>query len=316
MMSNLLGFATATALGLGLASAAATGPAVADTRLVVREESWSFGRKPPTLATLVRTEVSGSMRRLENEVVTGATDSLKRAARHVQIDRVDRDTSYYLRDAERAYLTVAFTGARDNNLRTAAAWRYAQAHGTAPRDTIPPVTTRELARTRTIAGVVCHGWVVALRFTYHDPAGPAGEALTGVLADTLWMAPPGSPADPLAQFERSFARATAADSFLAAPNAVQLAEAHGQGLVTVLMRAVRRVPGFALESSYENALYGVPKGMTGVERRADGGVVVQRTRRRTLELATVTLTPGRFDVPRGYRRLGGGVVGGAGGGAP
>src|SRR5258708_2401369 len=117
----------ATALAAALAAILAGAPlgsiAHADVRLVVREESWSLGRKPPTLATLVRTEVSGRMRRLENEVVAGASDSLRKAARHVQIDRVDKDTSYYYRPDERAYLTRRYTGAPDANLRRAAAFR-------------------------------------------------------------------------------------------------------------------------------------------------------------------------------------------------
>ncbi len=280
-------------------------PAAADTRLVVREEAWSLGKSRTALVTLVRTEVSGRMRRLENQVIAGAADSLKRAAHHVQIDRVDRDTSYYLRDEQKAYLGVAYSTTRDQNLRRAAAFRRAQAAGTAPRDTLPAVTTRELGRTRTIAGVACRGFVVALRFDWRDSTTAPGDVLWGVLADTLWMAPESSPAGPLAEFDHAFARATCADSFFAAPNAVQLAQAPGQGLVSVLTRALRRLPGYALASSFENVLYGVPKGLTGVERRADGSVLVQRTRRQALELTTLTLPPARFDVPRDYRRLGG-----------
>jgi len=292
------------ALGLGLL-AVAPRPATADTRMVVREEAWSLGRRPPAFATLVRTEVRGEMRRLENEVVSGATDSLRQAARHVQIDRVDRDSSYYLKDEQKAYLAVPYSQTRDSNLRRAAAFRHALAAGQAPRDTLPPITTRPLGRTRTIVGVPCKGWVVALRFAWHDSTTAPGETMWGVLSDTLWLAPAGSAATPLLEFERAFARATDADSFFAAPNAVQLAQAHGQGLLTVLTRAVRQLPGFALESSYENVLFGIPKGLTGVQHRPDGGVIVQRTVRRTLALESVTLPPGRFDVPRTYRRLGG-----------
>jgi len=121
------------------------------------------------------------------------------------------------------------------------------------------------------------------------------------------MAAAGSAPDEVARFEEAFARATAADSFVIAPNAVQLAQSRGQGLVSVLTRALRRLPGFALASSYENVLYGVPKGMAGMERRPDGGVVVQRTRREPLELSRAALPATRFDVPAGYRRLGSGL---------
>jgi len=300
----------AAVLGGGLPPSAAR----ADVRLVVQEDSWTLGKKPPTLATLVRTEVSGRMRRLENEVVGGASDSLRKVARHVQIDRVDKDTSYYCRPDEKAYLTVGYSGARDSNLRRAAAFRRVQALGQAPRDTIPPVRVRELGRQRVILGVPCRGYVVTLHFAYHDTLAAPGDPLGGVLADTVWMAPPGSVPDEVARFEAAFARATAADSFLVAPNAVQLSGTRGQGLVSVLTRALRRLPGFALSSSYENVLYGVPKGMAGMDRRPDGGVVVQRTRRETLELSHAALPASRFEVPAGYRRLGPGL--GAPGGGP
>jgi hypothetical protein len=315
-----LGRAVALALAAAFVALFAGAPlgsiARADVRLVVREESWSLGRKPPALATLVRTEVSGRMRRLENEVVAGARDSLRKVARHVQIDRVDKDTSYYCRPDEKAYLTVGYSGARDANLRRAAAFRRAQVLGQAPRDTIPPVRVRDLGRSRVLLGVPCRGYVVTLRFAYRDSMSAPGEPLGGVLADTVWMAPAGSAPDEVARFEEAFARATAADSFMVAPNAVQLAQSRGQGLVSVLTRALRRLPGFALASSYENVLYGVPKGMAGMDRRPDGGVVVQRTRRDPLELSHTALPVTRFEVPAGYRRLGPGLgVAGAAGAA-
>jgi len=305
-----LGVAAALALAAALGPLAGAGvaPARADVRIVMHEESWTLGRKPPAVASLLRTEVSGRMRRLENELVGGAPDSLRRAARHVQIDRVDRDTSYYCRAEEKAYLTVGYTAARDENLRRAATFRRAQAMGQAPRDTIAAPRARDLGRTRTVAGVPCHGWVVTLKFAYRDTMSSPGAPLEGVLSDTVWLASVGSAADEVARFEHAFERATAADSFLAAPNGLQLAQARGQGLVSVLTRAVHRLPGFAMASSYENVLFGLPKGLTGVERRADGAVVVQRTLREALEFSTAALPAARFAVPAGYRRLTGGAA--------
>jgi hypothetical protein len=131
--------------------------------------------------------------------------------------------------------------------------------------------------------------------------------LTGVLTDTLWLAPPASAPGELKRFEQDFARATASDSFLAAASAVQLSQARGQGLVSVLQRAVRALPGYPLESSFVNALHGLPRGLSlgeGVERRPDGAVIVQRTARQAIAISDAPIPADRFEVPRGAKPVG------------
>jgi hypothetical protein len=270
-------------------------PARADVLVRMRESSWSIGRQPTNVETMVETSVKGAMRRIEST----AADSAGRPLVSVQIDRIDRDSSYFFRPGEPHYLPIPIATARATNRRGASAFREAQAAGKAPRDTLPPVRTIELGTTRTILGEHCRGVVLELVFSYRDSAVAANEQLTGALVDTLWLAPPGSAAADLRRFELDFARATSADSFLSAANAVQLSQARGQGLVSVLTRAMRSLTGFALESSFVNLLHGLPKGLNlgDVERRPDGAVVVQRTWRRAIALSNAPLPDERFTVP-------------------
>jgi hypothetical protein len=270
-------------------------------RLDVRESSWSAGPTQGTTETLVRTSVSGPRRRIENELL-GVPDSLARAARYVQIDRLDRDSSYFFRPAEGAYLPVAIATQRANNLSKAEAMRRARLDGSAPRDTIAPVTVRELGGGRTIVGIACRAVLVELRFQFPDTT-VAGGFLNGVLSDTVWLAPPDSPVAELARFERDLSHATAADSFLAAGNALQLAQARGQGLVAVVGRTLRGLPGYALGSHFVNLLYGLPGKLAGIPRQADGAVVIQRTVREAVALSTDALPPGQFELPPGLRRV-------------
>ena len=291
-------------LGIGLSGAAASAPrACADVKLGVREFSWSVGRSPNQVETLVETSVQGARRRVESAASGTGHDAEERPARSVQIDRVDRDSSYFFRPDDSVFLPIPFAGTRASNRRGTQAFLEAKTHGTAPRDTLPPVRTIDLGRARTILGEVCKGVVVELVFSYHDSAMATDEQLTGVLSDTLWLAPASSAASEIHRFERDFARATAADSFLAAANAVQLSQVHGQGLVSVLQRAIRALPGYPLESSFVNLLYGLPKGLNigDVERRPDGAVVVQRTVRRAVALSNAPLAAAQFEVPKGLR---------------
>jgi len=276
------------------------GPAArADVLVRMRESSWSVGRNPQSVESTVETSVKGAMRRVESQVIGAAGDSAGRPVTSVQIDRIDRDSSYFYRPGEPQFLPVPIAVARATNRRGASAFLEAQAKGAAPRDTLPPVSTLDLGRTRTILGEVCRGVVLELVFSYRDSALAPQEQLTGSLIDTLWLAPQGSAASDIRRFEQDFARATGADSFLTAANAVQLSQAKGQGLVSVLQRAVRMVPGYALESSFVNLLHGLPKGLNlgGVERRPDGAVVVQRTWRRAIALSNAPLPEERFTVP-------------------
>lgn len=275
----------------------------ADVRVSVRESSWSVGREPTELETLVTTYVKGRMRRVENEIAGAPNDSLVRAGRYVQIDRLDRDSSYFFRPAEQAYVTLPLADVRTSNTRQADALRGARAAGTAPRDTLAPVRVLELGTARTILGESCRGYVVELVFTFTDSTASAGSVLTGLLSDTLWMAGANSAAADLRRFEREFSHATLADSFLAAANAVQLSMVRGQGLVAVIQRAIRAVPGYPLESHFVNLLHGMPEGMQGVERLPDGAVVVQRTRRQAIGLSPMPIAADMFEVPAGYRRV-------------
>jgi hypothetical protein len=276
-------------------------PARADVLVRMRETSWSVGRNPTTVETLVETSVKGAMRRVE----TAVTDTAGRPVSTVQIDRIDRDSSYFFRPGESQYLSIPIATARASNRRGATAFRAAQASGAAPRDTLPPVRTIDLGTTRTILGEVCHGFVLELVFSYRDSALATPDQLTGALVDTLWLAPAGSAATDLRRFEQDFSRATGADSFLTAANAVQLSQARGQGLISVLQRAMRALPGFALESSFVNLLHGLPKGLNlgDVERRPDGAAVVQRTWRRAIALSNAPLPDERFTVPADFKEV-------------
>lgn len=286
-----------------LACAAAS----ADVQVRVREASWSIGRAPSQVETVVETSIRQGMRRVESETIAVRLpgDSLVKGGRSVQIDRVDRDSSYYFRPGEGLYLPVALSVARSTNLRGAEAFRAAQANGTAPRDTLAGVKTIELGRTRTILGEPCRGIVLELVFSYRDSATATAEQLTGVLTDTLWMTGASSPLAELRRFEQDFARVTASDSFLVAASAVQLTQVRGQGLVSVLQRAVRSLPGYPLESTFVNLLHGLPKGLSlgDAERRPDGAVIVQRTTRRAIALTVATLEAAAFEVPAGLKAV-------------
>jgi len=288
-----LGFAV-LGLGAGLASA--------DVRFDVHESSWSAGPAAVTVDTRVRTFVRGEARRIENELAGTASDSAIEATRFAQIDRLDRDSSYFVRPLERAYIPVAYAGSRAQNRARAESFRRARAEGTAPRDTLGPVVVTDLAGTRNFGGIACRGKVLELTFTYRDSAMAEGTELIGTLRDTVWLAPPGSPLDELARFERGLARVTAADSLLAAGNAVQVAQQRGLGLVAVLQRERRALPGAVLASHFVNLLRGLPRGMTGIERLPDGSAVIQRTVRTPLLVATDSQPDSLFVPPADFRR--------------
>jgi len=312
--SKTLGILAAivAAFGLGALADAARG----DARIEVRESSWSAGQTPVTVEALVRTWVRGPARRIENQLLGVVSDSAIQATRFVQIDRLDRDSSYFVRPAEAAYIPIAYAGSRAQNRDRAAHFRAAQQAETAPRDTLAPVRVAELGRTRVVAGRECRGYVLDLTFAYRDTALTAGTELVGVLSDTVWIAPAGSPADELTRFERELARTTAADSLFAAGNAVQLAQARGLGLVSVLQRALRDLPGSVLASHFVNLLRGLPRGLSGVERLPDGTAVVQRTVRETTLLDAAALPDSLFVPPPGYRRAERGARAGRGEKAP
>lgn len=285
----------------------ACGSAHADVQVKVRETSWSIGRAPSQVESVVETSIRKRMRRIESESVAARMpgDSLIRGGRSVQIDRVDRDSSYYFRPGEGLYLPVSLAAARGANRRGTEAFLAARANGTAPRDTLAPVRTIDLGQTRTILGEPCRGIVLELVFSYRDSAIATAEQLTGVLSDTLWMTGANSPLAELRRFEQDFARVTASDSFLVAASAVQLTQVRGQGLVSVLQRAVRGLPGYPLESTFVNVLHGLPKGLSlgDAERRLDGAIIVQRTTRRAVALSDAPLEAAAFEVPAGLKAV-------------
>ena len=302
-------------LGIGLAAVAGVvapglgglgdscGRAAADVRFDVHESSWAAGPGAVTVETRVRTWVRGEARRIENELAGAASDSAIRATRFAQIDRLDRDSSYFLRPLERAYIPVPYAPSRAQNRARTAAILEAQARGTAPRDTLAPVVVTDLPGARTFGGIACRGKVLELTFSYRDTAANAAPGeLVGILRDTVWLAPPGSPLDDVVRFERDHARATAADSLLAAGNAVQLAQQRGFGLVALLQRARRALPGAVIASHFVNLLRGLPRGMSGIELAADGSAVVQRTVRTPLLVVTDPLPDSLFVPPADYRR--------------
>ncbi|MEO6463383.1 MAG: hypothetical protein ABIP29_09930 [Candidatus Eisenbacteria bacterium] len=264
--------------------------------------SWSAGPTPATVESLVRTWIRGKARRIENQLTGQASDSAVAATRFVQIDRLDRDSSYFVRPLERAYIPIAYAGSRAQNEARAGAFREARKSGTAPRDTLPPVVVKDLPGTRTFGGVTCRGKVLELTFSYRDTALTAGTDLVGVLSDTLWFAPAGSPLEEVARFDRELSRATASDSLLAAGNAVQLARHRGLGLVAVLQRSRRALAGGVVASHFVNLLRGLPRGLSGVERLPDGSAVVQRTVRTPLLVVTDPLPDSLFTPPAGFRR--------------
>ncbi len=221
----------------------------------------------------------------------------------IQIDNVDSDTTYFVRPAEGAFLALPMAGVRETNRAQVATFRQAQLDGSAPRDTIAPIRITNLKRTRRLLGVDCAGVVVDLQFQYRDTTVAHAEEMTGVLSDTVWLAPPGSALDEIMRFEESFAHATLSDSFLAAPTDIQLSQWRRQGLLGVVQRAVRQLPGYPLATHFVNLLVGMPAGLQGVERRPDGSVVVQRARREPVSLSRDPLPPGTFDLPPGLMRV-------------
>jgi len=285
----------------GLISGAAS--TRADVRIDVRENAWSAGERPVVVRTMVRTWVQGAKRRLENRLEGAVSDSLRRATSFVQIDRVDRDSSYFVRPAEKAYIAVPYGPSRDQNGRRGEAMRLARLDGTAPRDTLAPVRVVELGRMRRIAGVACRGYLLELTFAYRDSASAPGAELTGILADTVWLAPADSPAGELGRFEREHAATTGADSLLEAGNAVQVSGQKGLGLVALLARARRKLPGTVLSSHYTNRLRGLPRGLTGVEREADGTAVLQRTVREAVAVVAEPIPAALFEPPLDARRV-------------
>ena len=303
-------------LGIPLAALFVGVPLRADVRLEVHEASWSAGPTAVTLETLVRTWIKGGARRIENQVTGAVTDSAIRASRFVQIDRIDRDSSYFVRPVERAYIPIAYAASRAQNRTRRRDFLAAQEAGTAPRDTLPPIVVRDLDAARTFGGVSCQGKVLELAFAYRDTTLAAGTDLVGVLSDTVWLAPEGSPLDEVTRFDRALAAATGSDSLLAAGNAVQLARQRGLGLVAVLQRALRQLPGAIVASHFVNLVRGLPRGLAGVERLPDGSAVVQRTVRTTLLAAAGPLPDSLFTPPPGFRRAERGARAGRGEKAP
>ena len=282
------------ALGLSVATAGA------DVSVRVRESSFSIGKNPPRSESVVETAVKQAMRRVETLTVR---DTTGRVAGAIQVDRIDRDSSFYFRPGDSLYLAVGLAQARASNRKGRQAFEDAKAKGTAPRDTLSPVRLIDLGKSRTILGTVCKGQVLELVFSYRDTT---GAELTGVLSDTVWLAPATSAPGELKRFEHDFARATDSDSFLAAANAVQLSQVRGQGLVSVLQRALRGLPGYPLESTFVNLLHGLPRGLNlgeGVERLPDGSVVVQKTVRQAIAISDAPLAADLFEVPKGAKPL-------------
>src|SRR3982751_1075610 len=66
--------------------------AAADVSIRVRESSWSIGHNPPRTESLVETAVKNAMRRVETLTVR---DTTGRMAGAIQVDRIDRDSSFY-----------------------------------------------------------------------------------------------------------------------------------------------------------------------------------------------------------------------------
>jgi len=287
--------------------------ASADVRVDMRESAWSTGQTPTAIETLVRTWVQGPRRRLESQLVGAVSDSVLRATSFAQIDRLDRDSSYFVRPAERAYIPVSYDPGRMQNAERAAVMRNARAAGTAPKDTLAPVRIVELGRTRPIAGIECKGMLLELVFAYRDSAMSPDESLTGILADTVWLAPPGSLADDLGRFERDLANATGGDSLLNAGNRVQVAGTRGLGLVALIQRELRRLPGTVLASHFTNLLKGLPRGLAGMERLPDGTAIIQRTIREAVAVDPAPVPATLFEPPAEFRRV---LRGGGSGGKP
>ncbi len=285
--------------------------AQADVRIDIRESAWSAGQTPTALETLVRTWVQGPRRRLESQLVGAVSDSVLRATSFTQIDRLDRDSSYFVRPAERAYIPVSYAPGRAQNAARSATMRSSLAAGTAPKDTLAAVRVVDLPRTRRIAGIDCRGVLLELTFAYRDSAMNPEDDLVGILADTVWLAPPDSPAGELGRFERDLAQATGGDSLLAAGNAVQIAGQRGLGLVALIQRELRRQSGTVLASHFSNLLKGLPRGLVGVERLPDGTAIIQQTIREAVAVDAAPVPAALFEPPAEFRRVerGGGTRG-------
>jgi hypothetical protein len=276
----------------------------ADVRVDFRETTWSVRATPRQQTSVLRTWVDHKMRRIENEVLPDpdAPAGLPPIV-YVQIDRIDLDTSYVLLPKDSLYGAVPFERSRENNKKTLADLAAARAAGTSPADTLPDVRVEELRSPRRIFGVMCRSFVLELKFEYRDSIpGQPGLHTQGVLTDTVWIAPPGSPFGEMMEFEREFSKATHADSLLKTMNAVELSQSRGQGLISVLRRAARKLPGFVVASHFRNVILGLPKGMSGVERLDDGSVVVQRSVRVPALMQSSMIEDQVFEVPPGYRR--------------
>jgi hypothetical protein len=300
--SNTLGFAAVCAMACVLAGGIAA--AHADVRMEFRETTWSVRAQPPEQSSVLRSWISGGKRRVETEALPPpSAQNPPPQMYYAQIDRIDLDTSYVVLPRDSLYGAVPFERSRDANRETLGTLVAARSAGTGPADTLAPVRVTPLERPRTFFGVECRAYELELKFEYRDSIpGSPGLRTQGVLTDTVWIAPPDSPFGEAARFEQEFAHATLADSFLAGANAVELSQTRGQGLISVLRREARKLPGYLVASRYRNVILGLPKGMSGVERTPDGAVVVQRAVREPTGLATAEIDDAVFEIPPGYRR--------------
>ena len=310
--SLFVGFTLSCAIACALAK-----PVAADAHLEFIETSWSVRSQPPQQSTSLRTWVSGGKRRIETETLPDS-ESTRPHTFFVQIDRRDLDSSYVVLPGDSLYGSVPFERSRAANRTSLEEARAARAAGTAPPDTLPKVRITPLPKSaRKIFGITCPAYEIELRFTYKDSIpGGGGLRTEGVLTDTLWLAPPDSPLGDLQRFEREFAHVTLSDSLLAGLNAVELSQSRGQGVISVLRREERKLPGFPIAAHYRNVIYGLPKGLSGVERTRDGAVIVQRSVREPTLVELSPIDPSVFEVPAGYRRDVAGEARNASGTAP
>jgi hypothetical protein len=288
--------------------------AFADVRIDFRETNWSVRSQPPQTSGVLRTWVSGGKRRVESEALPDSVVPSGTSGKggkpvpppmfYAQIDRIDLDSSYVVLPRDSLFGSIPFERSRAMNRGMLEHLVAARVAGTGPADTLAPVRVTELpSHARKILGVPCRAFELELKFVYRDSIpGSPGVHTEGVLTDTLWVASADSPLGEIQAFEREFAQATFADSFLAGANAVELSQSRGQGLISVLRRAGRALPGYPIASHYRNVIRGLPKGMSGVDRAPDGSVVVQRSYREPTRLETDAVDPSVFEVPRGFRR--------------
>ncbi len=264
--------------------------ASADVRVDFRETTWSVRAQPPEQTGLIRSWVSDGKRRIESEGF-------------LQIDRIDLDSSFVVLPRDSLFGAVPFERSRQMNRTALESLARARSAGAGPADTLAPVKVTPLDRPRTFFGVACKAYELELSFEYRDSIpGSPGLRTRGLLTDTVWIAPLESPLGEMARFERTFAHATLSDSFLAGANAVELSQARNQGLIAVLRREARKLPGFTVASHYRNVILGLPKGMSGVERTPEGAVVVQRSVREAIRFDTAPIDAMTFEIPQGYKR--------------